>query len=99
MDSSAYASADQAGWRSPSGRPGSMIFANEFAAVRATADTDANGIRLRLTDLRSGQSIWLDAMALEALVWAGAQDRLQSSLDYGIRDARWSVEPGAEAEG
>jgi hypothetical protein len=76
-----------------------MVFANEFAAVRATADTAANGIRLRLTDLRSGQSIWLDPMALEALVWAGTQGRLQPSLDYDIRDARWSVEPGAEAEG
>jgi hypothetical protein len=99
MDDCANAMADVNGWRSPTERHGSYIVANEFAAVRVSRDDAANGVRLRLTDLRSGQSIWLDPMALEALVWAGVEGRLAPSVEPGFRDSRWSLEPGIEAEG
>ncbi len=45
------------------------IVASEFAAVRATVDTTANGPRLRLQDRRTGRVRFLDALELEMIIW------------------------------
>jgi hypothetical protein len=62
-----------------------LVF-NEFAAVACRHDDHANGVRLRLEDVRSGRVRYLDALQLETLIWLPAAwwDRL---LDPSIR---WS---------
>ena len=45
------------------------LVTSEFAEVRARIDTDANGPRLRLEDLKTGRVRFLDALELETLVW------------------------------
>jgi hypothetical protein len=42
---------------------------SEFAAVAVTADTTANGPRLRLEDRSGGRVRFLDALELETIVW------------------------------
>ncbi|SCG77948.1 hypothetical protein [Micromonospora inositola] len=46
-----------------------FVIDNEFAAVRVTCDRQGNSPRLKITDLRSGKSGWLDALELETLAW------------------------------
>lgn len=46
-----------------------MELANEFAAVALSLDQDANGPRLRVEDLRTGQVGYLDPLELETLAW------------------------------
>ena len=62
-----------------------LVF-NEFAAVACRRDHQANGVRLRLEDVRSGRVRYLDALELETLIWLPPAwwDRL---LDPSIR---WS---------
>jgi hypothetical protein len=43
---------------------------NEFASVRVRLDHTANGDRLEVLDVRSGQAILLDPLELERLAWA-----------------------------
>lgn len=59
---------------------------NEFASVACRRDHQANGVRLRLEDLRTGRVCYLDALQLETLIWLPPAwwDRL---LDP---DIRWS---------
>jgi len=45
------------------------VVASEFADVRATVDTTANGPRLRLQDRRTGRVRFLDALELEMIIW------------------------------
>ena len=45
------------------------VVASEFADVRATVDTTANGPRLRLQDRRTGRVRFLDALELETIIW------------------------------
>ncbi|MDQ2811758.1 MAG: hypothetical protein M3Z75_07735 [Actinomycetota bacterium] len=42
---------------------------SEFAAVKVTVDTSANGPRLRLEDRRTGRLRFLDALELETIIW------------------------------
>lgn len=42
---------------------------NEFAQVAVSIDDLANGPRLRLEDLKTGQVRFLDALELETIVW------------------------------
>ncbi len=56
------------------------VIENEFAQVSVNFDTQANSPRLRLEDLRTGRTRYLDALELEAIIWL-RQDRLTSLLD------------------
>jgi hypothetical protein len=49
------------------GVPG--IVSSEFAAVSVRLDDTANGVRLRLEDLRGGKVRYLDALELETIIW------------------------------
>jgi hypothetical protein len=42
---------------------------SEFADVKITVDTSANGPRLRLEDRRTGRLRFLDALELETIIW------------------------------
>lgn len=46
-----------------------FIVENEFARVLVERLDGNSGIRLRVTDMRSGAWITLDALELESLVW------------------------------
>ena len=47
-----------------------MIIRSEFAAVEVEADYDeANGPRLKILDLQTGRTNYLDALELESLAW------------------------------
>ena len=43
------------------------IFQNEFAMVEVRRDESANGVRLLIRDLATGNHIYLDPLELEAL--------------------------------
>ena len=45
------------------------VVASEFAAVSVRLDEVANGVRLRLEDLRGGKVRYLDALELETIIW------------------------------
>ena len=45
------------------------VVASEFARVAVRVDDTANGVRLRLEDLRTGRVRYLDALELETIVW------------------------------
>jgi hypothetical protein len=45
------------------------VVASEFAQVTVRLDDTANGVRLRLEDLRTGRVRYLDALELETVVW------------------------------
>lgn len=53
----------------PSELPPSLAITNEFARVLVERNEDANGVRLRVQSLRTGQQIFLDALQLESLTW------------------------------
>lgn len=53
---------------------------NEFAEVKVELDTSANGLRLKLTDMRNERVRLLDALELEAMVWLSV-DRLDELMD------------------
>jgi hypothetical protein len=55
---------DRAGGPNPIGTVGS-----EFAEVAVSLDYQANGVRLRLEDLRGGRVRYLDALELETIIW------------------------------
>lgn len=62
------------------------IITSEFAEVAVTLDTDANGPRLCLEDLRGGRVRYLDALELETLAWMPAE-RMRELLDPSA--GRW----------
>lgn len=45
----------------------SFVLRSEFAIVRVTRDDEANGVRLKIEDLRSGRVGYLDPLELERL--------------------------------
>jgi hypothetical protein len=45
------------------------LVTSEFAAVQLSVDTDGNGPRLKIEDLKTGQIGFLDALELETLAW------------------------------
>jgi hypothetical protein len=53
---------------------------SEFASVTVRVDTEANAVRLRVEDLRTGRVRFLDALELETIVWL-ADGRLEELLD------------------
>lgn len=46
---------------------------NEFAAIQVRLNETGNSPRLQVTDLRTGQSSYLDALVLERICWATRQ--------------------------
>jgi hypothetical protein len=44
------------------------------AIVRLEVDTAANGQRLKITSMRSGEVQYVDALMLEALTWLPARE-------------------------
>lgn len=65
---------------------------SEFAEIRVDLDATANGLRLELTDMRTGQSRHFDALELETLVWL-SEDRLEQLLDPSFD--RWREPEGS----
>lgn len=59
---------------------GDEVVASEFAEVSVRVDHEANGMRLRCEDLRTGRVRYLDPLELEALVWLPDED-LRALLD------------------
>jgi hypothetical protein len=47
-----------------------IVLRSEFATVRVSLDQHANGPRLRVEDLRTGQTIHLDPLELEWIAWS-----------------------------
>ncbi|MER8162479.1 hypothetical protein [Streptomyces sp. NPDC094472] len=73
---------------------GRLVIRNEFAAVAVTVHASGKGrSRLRIEDLRTRQSVELDALELESLAWSRHQD-LDPLLDPSR--TRWSSEPSPE---
>jgi hypothetical protein len=66
--------------------------ANEFAWVRIQKeDGVANGPRLVLRDMRTGRTMYLDPLELEAISWMGHQELL-SLLAPAFTRAREAAE-------
>ena len=66
--------------------------ANEFAWVRIGKDDGvANGPRLMLRDMRTGRTMYLDPLELEAISWMGHQELL-SLLAPAFTRAREAAE-------
>jgi hypothetical protein len=65
------------------------VVGNEFAEVSVRFDVDGNAPRLRLEDLRSGRTRYLDALELEAIIWL-PEESLTSLLDPS--HSRWRGE-------
>src|SRR5262245_47964103 len=61
------------------------LYRNEFAAVQVARDESGNGVRLRIEDLTSGRSIYLDPLELEALTWMDHR-RFAALLDPSWRE-------------
>ena len=64
-----------------------MELESEFGHVQVELDNSANGSRLMIKDLKSGQTIYLDPLELEGLAWARHGD-LAALLDPGLTVAR-----------
>lgn len=54
--------------RSPHRPPAAGLVTNEFASVRVEIDRSRNSPVLRLTDTETGDTTWLDAMELQAIL-------------------------------
>ena len=52
----------------------SIELASEFAWVSVERDVEANGPRLKVCDKRTGMSVFLDPLELEALAWMGHEE-------------------------
>jgi hypothetical protein len=50
------------------------LLKNEYASVKVTVDTEAKGTRLKVEDISTGTSIYLDPIELQALAWATKED-------------------------
>ena len=59
---------------------GRAVVYSEFAQVAVEIDENAKSPRLRLEDLRTGQTRYLDALVLEALVWL-SDEAMEGLLD------------------
>lgn len=69
------------GDRGPDDIPGvGPVVGSEFAEVSVDVDAEGNSTRLRLTDLRTGQVRFLDALELETIIWL-AEGHLTQLLD------------------
>jgi len=84
---------------SPNGEPvrpdqGDEVLESEFASVSIRVDRDANGPRLRVTDLTTGHVGYLDPLELETLAWL-PESEMQKLLDPSFH--RWRDTPASEA--
>jgi hypothetical protein len=72
--------------------PAGLHLRNEFATVGVTVDYRANGVRLALTDLRTGRVNYFDPLELEALVWVEHDELTEFMLPSRrwIDDTDWS---------
>lgn len=68
---------------------------SEFAQVAVRIDDEANGPRLRLEDLKTGQVRYLDALELETIIWL-RDEHLMSLLDPA--SDRWREEDPTEQQ-
>ncbi len=68
------------------GTPPPGELSSEFASVQVAIDHDANGPRLRVEDLRTGQVGYLDPLELETLAWL-PEGGLHRLLDPSLH--RW----------
>ena len=60
-------------WLSDSG--GALLM-NEFASVRVSVDTKANGVRLLVEDVESGGRVFLDPLELASFCYANDDERI-----------------------
>jgi hypothetical protein len=51
-----------------------FVLRSEFAVVRVSVDEEANGVRLRIEDLRTGRVAFFDPLELERLTAATHAD-------------------------
>lgn len=73
-----------------------MRLDNEFASVEVTLDQSGNGSRLKIVDVRTGQTAYFDPLELETLAWL-SKDELAPFFDPSLK--RWrTIEPGALEE-
>jgi hypothetical protein len=79
---------------------GSLVVANEFAAIRLSVQQRDNGARLLIEDLRGGQSRYVDPLELEGLVWA-SESVLNALVDPGSwwTEAAYGSEAGSAGGG
>lgn len=56
------------------------VVESEFASLVVRVDAEANALRLRIEDLRTGRVRFLDALELETIVWL-PDGRLEELLD------------------
>jgi hypothetical protein len=68
-----------------------LLAESEFASIRLELDTEANGPRIRIVDVRAGVDRYFDPLVLEGIVWA-SEDQLAALIDPS---SRWSVETDA----
>lgn len=68
---------------------------SEFAQVAVRVDEQANGPRLRLEDLKTGQVRYLDALELETIIWL-RDDHLMQLLDPSAD--RWREDDPSEQQ-
>jgi hypothetical protein len=66
-----------------------VVLTSEFATVRVSVDTSANGPRLLVEDLESGEGVFLDPLELASFCHAGDEERLAWLLVGPYRDDRW----------
>ena len=51
-----------------------MRLENEYAAVEVEVDNQANGPRLKIVDMSTSKTIYLDPLELQSLAWATHKD-------------------------
>jgi hypothetical protein len=65
------------------------VITSEFASVRVSVDTTANGPRLLVEDLESGEHVYLDPLELSSFCHADDEDRLAWLRVGPYQDERW----------
>lgn len=69
------------GDRGPYDVPGvGPVVGSEFAEVSVDVDAQGNSVRLKLVDLKTGRTRYLDALELETIIWL-ADGHLAELLD------------------
>lgn len=66
-----------------------VVITSEFASVRVSVDTTANGPRLLVEDLESGEHVYLDPLELSSFCHADDEDRLAWLRVGPYQDERW----------
>ena len=69
--------------------PAKLVIQNEFASVTVSVDHHGHDDRLLITDNKTGQRAYYDALLLECLAWIPEQ-LLRQLLDPSLH--RWTAE-------